>query len=156
MRTWTFKTMTKMSSYGVIQQLRGPSFTQFWPPPHSSGQLWTFYMISTLLTIDQEWTLYCPPPPLLVHVVIEWPLSTTYTNLAKSHHPYVVGTYELYNLNLVRIWPQQNVVRVRLSSNMISRWHTQLAQQCSIENEIQNDQHFPSTSLFTWKVDRMP
>ena len=98
----------------------------------------------------------CTAPLLLVHVVTEWPLSTTYTNLAKSHHPYVVGTYELYNLNLVRIWPQQNVVRVRLSSNMISRWHTQLAQQCSIENEIQNDQHFPSTSLFTWKVDRMP
>ena len=29
---------------GGIQQLRGPNFTQFLPPPLSSRQLWTFYM----------------------------------------------------------------------------------------------------------------
>ena len=28
---------------GGIQQLRGPILTQFWPPPPSSGQEWTFY-----------------------------------------------------------------------------------------------------------------
>ena len=33
---------------GVIQQLCRPNFTQFWPPPPSSGQVWTLYMIPTL------------------------------------------------------------------------------------------------------------
>ena len=32
---------------GVIQQLRGLNFTQFWPPPPSNGQFMTFYMIPT-------------------------------------------------------------------------------------------------------------
>ena len=31
---------------GVIQQLCGPNFTQFSSPPSSSGQLWTFHMMS--------------------------------------------------------------------------------------------------------------
>ena len=153
MRTWTFKTMTKMSSYpqnmGSFTNYVNKLMAFFWTtlPP-----LLTFSTLWMLPNRQHFWTSYPPPPPSFVNVVCERP----YTNLAESHHPYIVGTYELCNLNLVRIWPQQNVVRVRLSSNMISRWHTQLAQQCSIENEIQNDQHFPSTSLFTWKVHRKP
>ena len=47
---------------GVIHHLRGPNFTQFWPPPPSSGQLWTFYMMPILLSRAQVWTLYRPPP----------------------------------------------------------------------------------------------
>ena len=44
---------------GGIQQLRGPRFTQFWPPSPLS---------------DPVDFLPIPSPPLLVHVVIECPL----------------------------------------------------------------------------------
>ena len=53
-----------------IQQLRGPNFTQFWPPspPSSSGQLWTFYMIPTLCLLTKRGlstdSIYYWPPPL--------------------------------------------------------------------------------------------
>ena len=43
-------------------------------PCPSSGQLWTFDVIPTLCSCDQEWTFYVTPPPLLVYVVIECPL----------------------------------------------------------------------------------
>ena len=46
-----------------IHQLRGPNFTQFFkPPPPSSGQLWTFFMIPTLCLV----TKHGPPPPLFL------------------------------------------------------------------------------------------
>ena len=49
----------------VIQQIRGPKFTQFWPPTPSGGQLLTFYILNTTLSShDQAWTKFsassCP------------------------------------------------------------------------------------------------
>ena len=60
MKVW-FPFSDKIYRLGVIQQLRGPNFTQFWPPPPSNGQLRTFYTIP--LSRDQAWTHYWPPPP---------------------------------------------------------------------------------------------
>ena len=54
-----------LAPIGGIQQLRGPNFTRFWPPPPSRGQKWTFYIPSTLCSD--------PNPPILVHVIIECP-----------------------------------------------------------------------------------
>ena len=48
---------------GVIQQLRGPNFTQFWPFPPSSGQLWTFHMIPTLCHMTKRGLSTDPLPP---------------------------------------------------------------------------------------------
>ena len=59
---------------GGIQYLRGPNFTQFWPPTPSSGQLMyilhTTYPLCTWPSMDFLLTTYLP---LLVHVVIECP-----------------------------------------------------------------------------------
>ena len=93
--TTTFTTMRKMcycSNLGVsLQKLsklkiattswlrRGHStttctkFYPTYPSPPSSGQLWTFYVIPTLCNVTKR-RLYTGPP-LLVHVVIEWPLT---------------------------------------------------------------------------------
>ena len=48
---------------GVVQQLRGPNFTQFWPPPHSSGQLWTFTWYLLFVTWPSVDFLLTPCPP---------------------------------------------------------------------------------------------
>ena len=59
--------------------LRGHStttWTKYGPILSPSPLKWTiveFYMIPTLC--DQVWTFYWPLLPLLVHVVIEWPLN---------------------------------------------------------------------------------
>ena len=42
----------------VIQQQRGPNFTQFWPPTPSSEQLWTSYIVNILWSRGQAWTFY--------------------------------------------------------------------------------------------------
>ena len=49
----------------------------FEPLPHSSGQLWTYLLDTYPLSRDETWNLYWPPP-LLVHVVFEWPLIPDY------------------------------------------------------------------------------
>ena len=64
------------SFLGLIQQLRGPNFTQFWPPSPLSPRVdcghFTWYL--PYLTWPSVEFLLTPSPPLLVHVVIEWPL----------------------------------------------------------------------------------
>ena len=50
---------------GVIQQLCRPNFTQFWPPPPSSGQVWTLYMIPTLCHMTKRGFSTEPLPPLM-------------------------------------------------------------------------------------------
>ena len=68
---------------GVIQQLSGINFTQFWPPTPLE---WT--KMNILHTIEP--LSYDPPPtPLLVHIVIYWPLTfgtpITEQNSVKTH-----------------------------------------------------------------------
>ena len=49
---------------GGIQQLRGPNFTQFWPPPSSSGHVCTWcniYSLYTWLSVKFLLTPYLPP-----------------------------------------------------------------------------------------------
>ena len=41
------------------------------PPSPSSGQKWTFYILSILCQVTHRWI--STHPPLLVHVIIEWP-----------------------------------------------------------------------------------
>ena len=64
------------SCSGVIQQIRGPNFTQFWPPTPLE---WTFVDIlqttCTLFLWPSTDFLLITYPPYLVQVVIEWPLS---------------------------------------------------------------------------------
>ena len=54
---WSLRVYTKVLK-GLLEQLSGPNFTQFWPPlPRAwSGQLWTFYMISSIypLSLGEE------------------------------------------------------------------------------------------------------
>ena len=61
----------KSISYGAIQQLRGQNFAIYWHrPPSGPLPAWTVF-------IPWAWTkrdIFWPPPPHLVHVVIEWPL----------------------------------------------------------------------------------
>ena len=38
---------------GVVQWLRGPNFSPFWPPPTQSGETWTFKAPSTLCSRGQ-------------------------------------------------------------------------------------------------------
>ena len=73
-----------------IQQLRGPNFTQFWPPTpprvdilHNTYSLFRWPSMEFLLTTH---------PPLLVIVVIEWPL----INLRKWKEN-LVKTYQNMN-----------------------------------------------------------
>ena len=60
----------------VIQQLSGSNFTQFWSPTPLEwtkiGILQTFYPLSRD-PVDFLMTPHGPHPPLLVHVIIEWP-----------------------------------------------------------------------------------
>ena len=55
--------------YGGTQQLRGPNFTQFWPPPPLE---WTNMDISKTIYPLSHDPLGLSTGPL--HVVIEWPL----------------------------------------------------------------------------------
>jgi hypothetical protein len=51
------------------------TWTKFYPPPPSSGQKWTFYILSTLCHVTLCRLSTDPQTPLLsVHVVIECPL----------------------------------------------------------------------------------
>ena len=44
-----------------IQQLRGSNFANFWPP--SSGEKWTFYILSTIGHVTPLWNFYWTPIP---------------------------------------------------------------------------------------------
>ena len=63
------------------QKLRGHSTTRwakFYPiltPSPWSGQLWPFYIIPTLCHMIIRGLSTDPLTPLLVHIVIEWPLT---------------------------------------------------------------------------------
>ena len=62
----TLDFIARQNPLGVIQQLRGQNFVIFDPP---SPCVDCFYTLS----VDKD-GLFLPPPPHLVHVVIEWPL----------------------------------------------------------------------------------
>ena len=51
---------------GVIQLLRGPNFTQFWPPTPSSGQLWIFCILPDLWLPDHVLVFYWLPTYLIL------------------------------------------------------------------------------------------
>ena len=50
---------------GVIQQVRGPNFTQFWSTAPSSGQLWIFYMLPNICHVNKR-ELSIDPSPLFL------------------------------------------------------------------------------------------
>ena len=58
-----------------------PNFDPLHP---SRGQFWTFYMIPTLCQATKRELSTDPLPPLFVHVVIEWPLSSMGVQLVLS------------------------------------------------------------------------
>ena len=66
---WTFQrgihSRTLACLKGGIQQLRGPNFTQFWTPPPSSGQTWTFHILSTFCHVTPVDFLRTPFPLFL-------------------------------------------------------------------------------------------
>ena len=67
-------------SWGSFNNYEDQILPNFDPFPHSSGQLWTFYMILPF-SRDQAWTVNWPPSTLfLVHVVIEWALTHIFTS----------------------------------------------------------------------------
>ena len=81
---------TLSATLGGIEQLRGPTFTQFWPPT----TLWTILDIlhtTYHFFMWQKWTFYLP---LLVHISTEWPLylvksQVNENQLHKDHHSIV-------------------------------------------------------------------
>jgi hypothetical protein len=54
-------------SYWVIQQLRGPNYTQFWPPPPRVDKNGHFSWYLPL-TRNPPWTFYWPHPPLCIEI----------------------------------------------------------------------------------------
>ena len=85
---------------GVIQQLRGPNFTQFWPPTHLK---WAIvekcYIPRTICSRDQAFLLSTNLPHLS-HVVIEWP--PMYSSPSLSQSTYSVCLYST-SLVIMRI-----------------------------------------------------
>ena len=75
LKTWLLESVSIV--VGGIQQLRGPNLNQFWPPSLLEWTIMDILYTIYPLSHDPPWTFYWPPPgppPLLVHVVIEWPL----------------------------------------------------------------------------------
>ena len=70
------RTSKPCSWLGVIQQLPGQNFIQFWPLPPSP---WVDNCGHYTWCLPFRWPsmdfLLIPSPPLLVHVVIKWPLT---------------------------------------------------------------------------------
>ena len=64
-QTGLFLAVLKISEIlqlGVIQQLRGPNFTQFKPNPLLEWTIAVILSDTYPLSRDQVWTFYCPPP----------------------------------------------------------------------------------------------
>ena len=85
---------------GVIQQLRGPNFTQFWSPPSSSGQLWAIYMIPTLCRVTMRELSTDPGPSLS-----SCPRSYVMT-------PCRFAIDVMLHLYLLIVWKEINVLRL--------------------------------------------
>ena len=88
---------------GVIQQLRGPNFTQFWP---TSPLEWTVMEILHILcSCDQNWTFYWPT----IHLIFStWLLKDPFSCLYPIN--YLVWCYKI-SPNCLKGWaPSQNTV----------------------------------------------
>ena len=91
-----------LSQGGVIQQLRGPNFTQFWPPPLLN---WT--IVDILHTIysfsrDPPWTFTDSHNPL-VHVVIEWPPAGIKADISSVTHDMALQLLTFLNVVVVKL-----------------------------------------------------
>ena len=79
-RTWRQVDQAHFTFWAIGHSIN--TWTQFWPPTPSTGQSWTFLWItySLFLWTSEDFqpklsTVPLPYPPLLVHVIIECPLS---------------------------------------------------------------------------------
>ena len=106
---------------GGIQQLRGPNFIQFWPQPPSSGQKWTFYLLSTLCHVTQRGLSTYTHPPLLVHVVIEWPYDCSCAGEASAFLR-LWGTRPLSTMRSKPIPSRNSICRRKIISVDIQWW----------------------------------
>ena len=106
---------------GGIQQLRGPNFIQFWPQPPSTGQKWTFYLLSTLCHVTQRGLSTYTHPPLLVHVVIEWPYDCSCAGEASAFLR-LWGTRPLSTMRSKPIPSRNSICRRKIISVDIQWW----------------------------------
>ena len=78
-----------LRSKGAFNNYVDQILPNFDPQP-SSGQKWTIYILTTLCHVNPCGLSTDPNPPLLVHVVIECPLSTALWQSETKMHNTIV------------------------------------------------------------------
>ena len=133
----------------VIQQLRGPNFTQFWPPTPLSGQLRAFLLIPIICSRDQVWTFYSPPTHLFLSMSLKndpraqsesWSRGNTFSTKMLFGSVLIVYTGLIYNIEAIgpvvsnnELTPVVNSQRVYLSPEVLAKYRQQELQETAQE-----------------------